>query len=213
MISLKIAQQFVDQHHRHHRAPVGHKFSIGVCVRGTRDLVGVVIVGRPVARLLDDDGETLEVTRSATDGTRNANSALYGAAWRTCRAMGARRLITYTQDGESGASLRGAGFHSIARCRPNTGWNRPQRARTDRHPTRIGRTLWLRGEPLAVRHESGDERHETLRPRYCSQCGDQIQQPPTGRVRRTCSDACRARASRRRHHHKPVITNNTEKEQ
>lgn len=51
--------------------PAGHKYSIGVAK--DEMLVGVAIVGRPVARLLDDD-HTLEVVRVATDGTRNACS-------------------------------------------------------------------------------------------------------------------------------------------
>lgn len=120
VITLREAQEFVDRHHRHHRRPVGHKLSIGVRVKGTDVLVGVAIVSRPVARLFDDGGDTLEVSRTCTDGTRNANSALYGAVWRVCRELGARRVITYTQDGETGASLRAAGFRPVARRRPHS---------------------------------------------------------------------------------------------
>ena len=101
------ANEIVKALHRHHPPVVGFKFALG-CVDGSR-LVGVAICGRPVARMLDD-GWTLEVTRVATDGTRNACSKLYGAAWRVARAMGFCRLVTYTLDSESGASLRGAGF-------------------------------------------------------------------------------------------------------
>lgn len=75
VITLREAQAFVERHHRHHGRPVGHKLSIGVRVKGTDDLVGVAIVSRPVARLFDDGGDTLEVSRTCTDGTRNANSA------------------------------------------------------------------------------------------------------------------------------------------
>ena len=32
----------------------------------------------------------------------------------------------------------------------------------------------------------------------CAECGGQLAQPPTGRPRRTCSDACRQVLSRRR---------------
>ena len=59
---------FVEGWHRHHRRPRGHKYSIGVADGDV--LVGVAIVGRPVARLLDD-GHTLDVVRVATDGTAN----------------------------------------------------------------------------------------------------------------------------------------------
>lgn len=130
---------FVGEHHRHHRRPVGHKFSIGVAA-GTQ-LVGVAIVGRPVARSLQD-GLTLEVTRTATDGTANANSALYGAAWRATKALGYRRLITYTQEGETGASLRAAGFRVIAELRPRPGWNMPSRPRQARGTENVQRYLW-----------------------------------------------------------------------
>ena len=76
-VSLAEANAFVAEHHRHHKPVVGHKFSIG-CTDGEK-IVGVAIVGRPVARYLDD-GWTLEVNRCCTDGTRNACSILYAAA-------------------------------------------------------------------------------------------------------------------------------------
>ncbi|CAN3961044.1 DUF4825 domain-containing protein, partial [Dysosmobacter welbionis] len=91
-ITLKEANAFVEQHHRHHKPATGHKFSIG-CTDGEK-IVGVAIVGRPVSRYLDD-GWTLEVNRLCTDGTHNACSMLYAAAWRAARAMGYHKLITY----------------------------------------------------------------------------------------------------------------------
>lgn len=81
-ISLKEANAFVEQHHRHHGPTVGHKFSIGLS--DGEKIVGVAIVGRPVSRYLDD-GWTLEVNRLCTDGARNACSMLYAAAWRAAR--------------------------------------------------------------------------------------------------------------------------------
>jgi hypothetical protein len=138
-VSFADACAFVAEWHRHHEPPVGHKFSLGVAC-GTQ-LVGVAIVGRPGARALQD-GVTLEVTRTATDGTANANSALYGAAWRAAKALGYRRLLTYNQAGESGASLRAAGFRIIAERRPRAGWNTPSRPRTDRGTDQVQRYLW-----------------------------------------------------------------------
>ena len=91
-VSLAEANAFVAQHHRHHKPVTGHKFSIGCTADG--QLVGVAIVGRPVSRYLDD-GQTLEVNRLCTDGTKNACSMLYAAAWRAARAMGYRKMITY----------------------------------------------------------------------------------------------------------------------
>jgi hypothetical protein len=130
---------FVAMWHRHHMPPIGHKFSIGVA--DDEKLVGVAIVGRPVARHYDD-GRTLEVNRTATDGTPNANSMLYGAAQRASWALGYRRLITYTQAGESGSSLRAAGWKVLAQRPPRKGWTAPSRPREDRGVDGIPRTLW-----------------------------------------------------------------------
>lgn len=106
--------------HRHNKPPRGHKFSIGLNDADDK-LVGVVMAGRPVARALDD-GLTLEVNRTCTDGTKNANSMLYGAVWRAAIAMGYRRCITYTQADESGASLRAVGWTRVAELAPRAGW-------------------------------------------------------------------------------------------
>jgi hypothetical protein len=139
-VSLKEANAFVASWHRHHPPVVGHKFSIGVADdEGT--LHGVAIVGRPVARSYDD-GSTLEVNRTATDGTPNANSMLYGAAWRAAKALGYRRLITYTMSGESGASLRAVGWTLLAERPARKGWDTPSRPRTDSSPTGVQRLLW-----------------------------------------------------------------------
>lgn len=107
-ISLKDANAYVSKHHRHHGPTVGHKFSIA-CADTQGNIVGVAIVGRPVSRVLDDK-YTLEVNRLCTDGTRNACSMLYSAAWRAARAMGYRKIITYTLESETGKSLKSAGW-------------------------------------------------------------------------------------------------------
>jgi hypothetical protein len=129
-VTLREARTFVGRVHRHHRPPQGGLFAVG-CSVGDR-VVGVAIIGRPVARHAAD-GWTAEVTRVATDGTRNACSMLYGAAWRACRALGYRRLITYTLAEESGASLRGAGWRCVGECGGGS-WSRPSRPRADAHP-------------------------------------------------------------------------------
>ena len=114
-VDLKTANEFVRRLHRHSRPVVGHKFAVGVEAQ-TRlldgpewQLVGVVIVGRPVAPRLDD-GAAVEITRCCTDGTANACSMLYGAARKAARAMGHKPVFTYTLPIEGGASLRAAGF-------------------------------------------------------------------------------------------------------
>jgi hypothetical protein len=93
------------------------------------ELRGVAIVGRPVARKLDN-GWTLEVNRVCTDGARNACSMLYGAAWRAAKALGFRRLITYTLPEEGGASLRATGWRLLGE-RGGGNWNVPTRPRID----------------------------------------------------------------------------------
>ncbi len=98
-LPLDEANAFVAQHHRHHGRVVGHRFSVGVAEAG--QIRGVAIVGRPVARGLDD-GLTLEVTRVATDGAKDACSALYGACRRATFALGYRKLVTYTLASEGG---------------------------------------------------------------------------------------------------------------
>ena len=135
-ITQKEAAAYVQAHHRHHRPPVGSVYQLAVVSDDAPDvIVGVAMVGRPVARHLDN-GWTLEVNRVATDGTRNACSALYGAAWKVARGLGYRRLVTYTLPEEGGASLRGAGL----RCVGETGggsWSSAARPRVDLHPTQV----------------------------------------------------------------------------
>ncbi len=127
---LDEANVFVRQHHRHHQPVVGHKFSLA-CVDGER-ICGVCIVGRPVSRRLDN-GLTLEVSRVATDGTRNACSILYGAARRASFALGYKRLVTYTLPSEGGSSLRGAGWKCLGEAGGGS-WSVPSRPRVDKHP-------------------------------------------------------------------------------
>lgn len=139
-IRFRDACAFVEAVHRHHLPPVGCKFCTAVADDGV--LVGVAIIGRPVSRILQADGRTLEVTRTATDGTSNVNSMLYGAAARAAFAMGYTRLITYTQAGESGTSLRAAGWHVIAERPARPGWNTPSRPRRLTGTEKVARTLW-----------------------------------------------------------------------
>lgn len=129
-IDFADAAAFVREHHRHHTPPVGHKFSIAAMEDG--QLVGVVIVGRPVARRRDD-GLTLEVTRLCTKGSKNACSFLYGAAARAAFALGYRRIGTYILKREPGTSLAAAGWKMIAET-PGRSWSVPSRPRTDSHP-------------------------------------------------------------------------------
>ncbi len=130
-IELGEANAFVKAHHRHHRPVVGHLFSLGAVLNDK--VVGVSIVGRPVSRHRDD-GETAEVTRLCTDGTKNACSFLYGASARAAFALGFKRIGTYILATEPGTSLAGTGWKLIGE-RGGGSWSVPSRPRVDKHPT------------------------------------------------------------------------------
>lgn len=124
------AMCFLDEHHRHHGRPLGYIFAVAVA-EGDK-VCGVSMVGRPVARRLQD-GWTAEVLRLCTDGTRNACSKLLSASWRAAQALGYRRLVTYTLPEEGGASLRGAGWRCVGKAGGGS-WSRRNRPRVDTHP-------------------------------------------------------------------------------
>lgn len=145
-MTFRQACAFVAEHHRHNPPARGHKFSIGLA----RDdqLVGVAMVGRPIARHFDD-GLTAEVNRTCVlDDVPNGNSMLYGACWRAARAMGYLKLITYTRSDESGASLRGAGWRVIAERDARKSWaestadDRLAAMRSQIGSGGVQRTLW-----------------------------------------------------------------------
>jgi hypothetical protein len=139
-IHFRDACRFVEAWHRHNAPPAFMVFCLGVA-DDTDQLVGVCIVSRPTARMYAD-GMTLEVSRTATNGTRNANSLLYGAAWRAAKALGYRRLVTYTQADETGVSLRAAGWKVLAERPPRPGWDTPSRPRDNGSYLSTTRTLW-----------------------------------------------------------------------
>lgn len=149
-ITQKAAYAYVARLHRHHKPPTGDVFRLSAVVDG--EIVGVAVVGRPTARMLDN-GTTAEVLRTCTDGTKNANSFLYARCWRIARAMGYDRIITYTLPGESGASLRAAGWI----CEGEYGggsWDRTDRPRDDSAPL-CKKLRWRKGHgwPLLAEKE------------------------------------------------------------
>ncbi len=151
-ITLRAANAYIVEHHRHHGPVRGHKFSIGAFVGA--EMVGVVCVGRPVARMLDD-GLTAEVTRLCTRGHENACSKLYAAAWRACKAMGYLRCVTYILATEHGASLRAAGWVDEGPAGGGS-WSRPSRGRGDSHPLEA-KHRWRAGEPTKPVENSDGE--------------------------------------------------------
>jgi hypothetical protein len=139
-ITFREANAFIKKHHRHHGIVRGCKFCIGVA--DEFGIVGVVTVGRPVSRNLDN-GWTAEITRCCTDGTPHAASKLYAAAFRAARAMGYKRVITYTLKSEKGTSLIAAGWEVLYETKGG-GWSRASRPRVDTHPTGQ-KLLWEAG--------------------------------------------------------------------
>lgn len=126
-INFEEANAFVQAFHRHHKPMQGCKFCLAVS--DGNKVVGVAIVGRPVARMLDN-GWTLEVNRCCTDGTKNACSMLYSHAWKAAKALGYKRLITYTLPEEGGASLKASNWKCIG-LRGGGNWNVKSRPRID----------------------------------------------------------------------------------
>ncbi len=139
------ALAYVAAHHRHSVPPAGMVFAVGAAIG--ESLEGVAIVGRPVARGLQD-GWTLEVLRLTTPeggGLPNVCSFLYAASWRATRALGYRRLVTYTRQDEAGTSLTAAGWRVVGEVRARS-WDTPTRPRDDRDE-RVPRFRW---EPAGV---------------------------------------------------------------
>lgn len=132
-ITLKEAKEFIGNEHRHHAPPVGHKWSIGAELGGK--LVGVIVVGRPVARMTATrEPQTCEVTRLATDGTKNACSFLYSAAARAAKAMGYKKIQTFILDTESGVTLDAAGW-TFEKESPGGEWKHTSGPRRKDQPT------------------------------------------------------------------------------
>lgn len=138
-VSQRLANECVRAWHRHNPPPRGDLFRVGAVVDG--ELVAVGIAGRPVARHFQD-GQTVEVTRVASSGFPNATSFLYAALRRAAFALGYTRVITYTQEGETGASLRAAGYRVIGSRPSRAGWSTPARPRDDALYVETQRTLW-----------------------------------------------------------------------
>ncbi len=155
------ADAFIREHHRHHGAPVGALWRQAVHDASGR-LVGVAVVGRPVARALDD-GLTVEVTRLCTDGAANACSLLYAATRRAAIAKGYRRGLTYILASECGSTLRASGWSHLWNVNGRS-WDCRSRPRTDKHPTE-DKQAWGWGSWPAQIEAAQDRACDT--PHYC----------------------------------------------
>lgn len=140
--TLRAANDFVAERHRHNgrTARNGGKFAIELEHDG--ETIGVAIVGNPISATFMNKakyGFVAEVLRTCVseDAPKGAVSCLYGACWRAWRAMGGTRLLTYTLQEESGASLRGAGWQRVAEVRPtDPTWRKKDHLSTRGHDER-----------------------------------------------------------------------------
>lgn len=125
-MELKEAQDYINTYHRHHKAAHRDKFRVAATIDG--EVVGVVQVGRPVSRVLDD-GNTLEVLRLCTNGEKNICSFLYSRAARIAKEMGYSKIITYILESENGESLKASGWTCEVDGVGGSNWNTPSRPR------------------------------------------------------------------------------------
>ena len=132
-LELKDANSFVAVHHRHNAPVYRDKWRFGV-IDDNGKLIGVLQAAKPVARMLDD-GQTLEIVRCCTDGTKNLCSFMLGHARRIAKAKGYKKLISYILDTENGISYKAAGWRKEADTRGGRSWNTPSRPRTTAAPT------------------------------------------------------------------------------
>jgi len=137
--TIKSAKEFVSGLHRHNKPPQGALFAIGLCCDGV--VCGVAIIGRPIARNLDD-GKTCEVTRLCTNGQPNACSKLYGAAARAAKELGWKRIVTYILDTEPGTSLKASGWVKEKDVKSEATWSRPSRERGNAGRPVCAKTRW-----------------------------------------------------------------------
>lgn len=137
--TIEQANTYVARLHRHHGTiPIAR---LAFAVADESNIVrGVALVGRPCNTHLDD-GWTLEVRRVCTDGCPNACSFLYNAAWKAARAIGYRRVVTYTLPAEGGASLRAVGWKEIKNC-GGSPWNHRKRQRKESPLFLLKKTRW-----------------------------------------------------------------------
>lgn len=130
-LTQRQAAEYIARFHRHHGPTRGDIFRIGAEENG--QLIGVIQVGRPSARKLQD-GYTVEATRLCTDGTENACSFLYARAARVAKELGYHRIITYILETETGASLKASGWVFDGYTEGGS-WSRENRPREDKAPT------------------------------------------------------------------------------
>jgi hypothetical protein len=147
-VSLREADRFIAKHHRHHSPSQGGIVALGLW-EGTK-LVGVSVLGRPVSRMLQEQG-IVECVRSCVlpdlegvgDHANCAASVLAARLRRVAQSLGFARMVTYTLPTESGSSLDGAGWQDDLSLAGGGEWDSPGRSRdAANYPTVRKRRWW-----------------------------------------------------------------------
>lgn len=131
-IELKDANAYIEANHRHHKKVQGHRFSIAALDEDNH-IVGVAVVGRPVARKTCQRS-ILEVTRLCTEGGKNVCSFLYSAAARVGKELGYASIQTFILSTEPGLSLLATGWQRGHISKGKHGWQ-SRKGRTTEQPT------------------------------------------------------------------------------
>ena len=150
-IDREPARHFVARHHAHCRPPVTWRFQ--TAIYNGRTLLGVAVVGNPVAPSLNGRGivevNRLCIRRDTAAALRwNAASMLYGWCAREAARQGWQKIVTYTRIDEPGTSLLAAGWVPEGRVR-GRGWHSARRARSNTNSW-IDKIRW--GKSLATSH-------------------------------------------------------------
>lgn len=166
-IEWAAARAFVAHHHAHCRPPVTWRFQ--TAVYNGRTLLGVALVGNPVARALNRRGivevNRLCIRRDTPEALRwNAASMLYGWCAREAARLGWRKIITYTRADEPGTSLVAAGWTRDGPVR-GRGWHSARRARSNTNSW-IGKVRWSRqiapAEQRSISRAGGSDQRRGL---------------------------------------------------
>jgi hypothetical protein len=122
-ITIKQANEFIKMYHRHNRPTTNNCGRWAIAAIKDDEIFGVLIAGNPVSATYMD-GYTIELTRICVkeDAPMGTCSFLISKSCMIWKIMGGRKMITYTLDSESGASLRGAGWEQMGVVKPHKRW-------------------------------------------------------------------------------------------
>ena len=113
-LTLKEANAFVKENHRHSKQCRGHRFSLGAVYKD--ELVGAAIIGRAINRYLDNRF-TAEILRNCVleKAPKGTCSFLYSRAMKVWQSQGGKKIVTYTLETETGSSLKAVNFNAAAK--------------------------------------------------------------------------------------------------